>query len=404
MPDFLLAFLFFLLPIAGMISIPFLPHATRSKANFILVLLIAVVTSIPAFKALTGNTFEIIIHNKIFFGNISFQIDSLSAWFILIINLTCINGAFYGIGYMKPYDEQRANLSMHWVMFLLFQSSMLWVCMLQNGLAFLIVWELMSISSFILVIFEHQKKATLKAGINYLIQMHIGVLFLATAFIWVYYAEGSFEFSAIAKFFSSNPNLWLFVLFFVGFGIKAGFIPLHSWLPEAHPAAPSHISGVMSGVIVKLGIYGIFRMIFFLKQDYTFIGEIIITLSVLTGLYGILNAAVHRDFKKMLAYCTIENIGIIGIGLGIGLMGIGTGNTVMIILGFGGALLHTLNHSLFKSLLFFTAGSVYQQTHTRDMEKLGGLIRNMPQTAMLFLQVQWPLGDYLRLMVLFLSS
>jgi hydrogenase-4 component B len=160
---------------------------------------------------------------------------------------------------------------------------------------------------------------------------------------------------------------------------------LHSWLPQAHPAAPSHISGVMSGVIVKLGIYGILRMVFLLKQDFTLIGIIIITLSVLTGLYGILNAAVHRDFKKMLAYCTIENIGIIGIGIGIGLMGIGSGNTVMIILGFAGALLHVLNHSLFKSLLFFTAGSVYQQTHTRDMEKLGGLVKSMPQTAMLFL-------------------
>jgi formate hydrogenlyase subunit 3/multisubunit Na+/H+ antiporter MnhD subunit len=286
---------------------------------------------------------------------------------------------------MKQYDEQKANLSMHWIFFLLFQSSMLWVCIVQNGLAFLIVWELMSISSFLLVIFEHQNKATLNAGINYLVQMHIGVLFLAAAFIWVYFSGRSFEFSAIEKFFDSNQNLWLFFLFFVGFGIKAGFIPLHSWLPQAHPAAPSHISGVMSGVIVKLGIYGIIRIIFLLKHDYTLIGEIIIILSVLTGLYGILNAAVHRDFKKMLAYCTIENIGIIGVGIGLGLMGIGSGNSVIIILGFAGALLHTLNHSLFKSLLFFTAGSVYQQTHTRDMEKLGGLIHRMPQTAMFFL-------------------
>ncbi|HEY8659278.1 MAG TPA: proton-conducting transporter membrane subunit [Hanamia sp.] len=385
MTNSLLLFLSLLLPIAGIISITFLPHSFRATTNFIFVLVTALVTSIPAVKALTGNSVDIFVTNTIVFGNISLHIDSLAAWFILIINLTCINGAFYGIGYMKKYDEQRANLSLHWILFLLFQSSMLWVCMVQNGLVFLIVWELMSISSFLLVIFEHQKKATLKAGINYLVQMHIGVLFLAAAFIWVYYAEGSFEFSAIEKFFSSNPNLWLFVLFFVGFGIKAGFIPLHSWLPQAHPAAPSHISGVMSGVIVKLGIYGIFRIIFLLKNDYTLIGEIIIILSVITGLYGILNAAVHRDFKKMLAYCTIENIGIIGIGIGLGLMGIGTGNAVMTILGFGGALLHTLNHSLFKSLLFFTAGSVYQQTHTRDMEKLGGLIRTMPQTAMLFL-------------------
>lgn len=385
MTDSLLLFLSFLLLLAGMITIPFLPHPFRAKGNFLFVLVIATITSIPSVKALTGNAVDIEINKTLVFGNISVHIDSLSAWFILIINLTCINGALYGIGYMKQYDQQKANLSMHWVLFLLFQSSMLWVCMVQNGLAFLIVWELMSISSFLLVIFEHQNKATLQAGINYLVQMHIGVLFLASAFIWVYFSEGSFEFSAIEKFFFSNPNLWLFLLFFVGFGIKAGFIPLHSWLPQAHPAAPSHISGVMSGVIVKLGIYGIFRMIFLLKQDYTVIGEIIIILSILTGLYGILNAAVHRDFKKMLAYCTIENIGIIGIGIGLGLMGIGSGNAVMIILGFSGALLHTLNHSLFKSLLFFTAGSVYQQTHTRDMEKLGGLVQPMPQTATFFL-------------------
>jgi hydrogenase-4 component B len=385
MTDSLFLFFAVLLPLAGMISIPFLPHAIKSRANFIFVLIIAAITSVPAVKALTGNPVDVFIGNNVVFGNISVHIDSLSSWFMLIINLTCVNGAFYGIGYMKQYDQQKANLSMHWILFLLFQSSMLWVCMVQNGLVFLIVWELMSISSFLLVIFEHGNKTTLQAGINYLVQMHIGVLFLAVAFIWVYFSKGSFEFSAIGKFFSSNPNLWLFLLFFIGFGIKAGFIPLHSWLPQAHPAAPSHISGVMSGVIVKLGIYGILRMVFLLKQDFTLIGIIIITLSVLTGLYGILNAAVHRDFKKMLAYCTIENIGIIGIGIGIGLMGIGSGNTVMIILGFAGALLHVLNHSLFKSLLFFTAGSVYQQTHTRDMEKLGGLVKSMPQTAMLFL-------------------
>ena len=374
-----------LLPVAGIISILFLPHSIRAKTNFLFVLLAAVITSVPAVKALTGNDIEVIIGNAPVFGNISFHIDSLSAWFILIINLTCINGAFYGISYMKQYNGQNSNLSLHWIMFLLFHSSMLWVCMLQNGLVFLVVWELMSISSFLLVIFEHQNKNTIQAGINYFVQMHIGVLFLTAAFIWVYFSTGSFEFSAISKFFSSHSNLWLFLLFFAGFGIKAGFIPLHSWLPQAHPAAPSHVSGIMSGVIVKLGIYGMLRVVFLLKHDYTVLGEIITIVSILTGLYGILNASVHRDFKKMLAYCTIENIGIIGIGIGLGLLGMGNGNTLLIVLGFAVALLHTLNHSLFKSLLFFTAGSVYQQTHTRDMEKLGGLIHKMPQSAILFL-------------------
>ncbi|MCW3091352.1 MAG: hypothetical protein JWP81_2421 [Ferruginibacter sp.] len=385
MSDSILLSLSLLILLAGMISIPFLPHFTRAKAHLIFVILVAVITSVPAIKALTGNVPDIIISHAALFGTVSIHIDSLSAWFMLIINLTCINGALYGIGYMKPYDEQKANLSMHWILFLLFQSSMLWVCMMQNGLAFLIVWELMSISSFLLVIFDHKNKTTLTAGINYFVQMHIGVLFLVAAFIWVYFSEGSLEFPAIGTFFSHHQNLWLFIIFFVGFGIKAGFIPLHSWLPQAHPAAPSHISGVMSGVIVKLGIYGILRVVFLLRQDYTIIGEIIIILSVLTGVFGILNAAVHRDFKKMLAYCTIENIGIIGIGIGIGLIGIGRANSLMTILGFTGALLHTLNHSLFKSLLFFSAGSVYQQTHTRDMEKLGGLIHTMPKTAILFL-------------------
>ena len=385
MTESLLFLLALFLPLAGIISILLLPHFIRAKVNLLFVLLIAATTSVPAVKAITENAVEVIISQTIVFGNISFHIDSLSAWFILIINLTCINGAFYGIGYLKQYDHQRANLSLHYILFLLFQSSMLWVCMIQNGLTFLIVWELMSISSFLLVIFEHENKTTLQAGINYLVQMHIGVLFLAAAFIWVYFSEGSFEFSAIEKFFSSHSNLWLFLLFFIGFGIKAGFVPLHSWLPQAHPAAPSHISGIMSGVIVKLGIYGLFRVVFLLKQDYTIIGEIVIILSLFTGLYGILNAAVHRDYKKMLAYCTIENIGIIGIGMGLGLMGMGIGNTQLIILGFTAALLHTLNHSLFKSLLFFNAGSIYQQTHTRDMEKLGGLIHSMPQTGGLFL-------------------
>jgi formate hydrogenlyase subunit 3/multisubunit Na+/H+ antiporter MnhD subunit len=175
------------------------------------------------------------------------------------------------------------------------------------------------------------------------------------------------------------------MVFFVGFGLKAGFIPLHTWLPHAHPAAPSHISGVMSGVIVKLGIYGILRVAFNLKSEFFVLGEILLVISVFTSVFGIINAAVHRDIKKMLAYCTIENIGIIGIGIGIGLIGVGANNPILYFLGFGGALLHVLNHSLFKSLLFFSAGSVYQQTHTRDMDKLGGLMKSMPRTSLLFL-------------------
>ncbi len=345
----------------------------------------AITTSWLAILALTGQLVSFTFYGGNIMGDMLIRVDQLSAWFILIINFTCITGVFYGSGYLKAYDNSAKKLSMHWILFILFQLSMVWVCMIQHGLMFLIAWEIMSLSSMMLVIFDSHNPKTLKDGINYLVQMHISVVFLTIGFIWVYFQTGSFSFDAFSTYFGLNSNIWLFLVFFVGFGLKAGFIPLHSWLPHAHPAAPSHVSGVMSGVIVKLGIYGIFRVASYLRSDNLMLGEILITISVLTGLYGILNAAVHRDFKKMLAYCTIENIGIIGIGIGIGLIGLGNHVPILYYLGFGGALLHVLNHSLFKSLLFYSAGSVYQQTHTRDMEKLGGLIKSMPRTAVIFL-------------------
>ena len=363
----------------------FVPTRLKAYTAAFAVLINSLITSWLAYPALSGQVVELSVFAGTFLGNIAIRIDGLSAWFILIINFTSLTGVFYGMGYLNAYSNPAPKLTLHWSLFILFHLSMVCVCMLQNGFAFLLAWELMSLTSMLLVIFDHNNAQTLKAGINYLVQMHISMVFLTIGFIWVYSSTGSFSFEAIRSFFQSNNNTWLFLVFFIGFGLKAGFIPLHSWLPHAHPAAPSHISGVMSGVIVKLGIYGIFRIITFLNSDFVLLGEIILSLSVLTGIYGILNATVHRDFKRMLAYCTIENIGIIGIGIGIGLIGIGNGSPVMYFLGFGGALLHVLNHSLFKSLLFYSAGSVFQQTHTRDMEHLGGLIKSMPKTAAIFL-------------------
>jgi formate hydrogenlyase subunit 3/multisubunit Na+/H+ antiporter MnhD subunit len=368
----------------GILGLYFVPLRFKANLAVLIVFLNALITSFIAVRSLAGPIFETTYNAGAMIGDITIAIDSLSAWFILIINFTSITGALYGSGYLKAYNDPASKLNLHWTLFILFHLSMVWVCIVQHSLAFLVAWEVMSLSSMLLVIFDYHKPKTLKAGINYLVQMHISVVFLTVGFIWVYFQTGSFSFQAIQTFLGPN-TIWLFLIFFVGFGIKAGFVPLHTWLPHAHPAAPSHVSGVMSGVIVKLGIYGIFRMIFLLKSDFLLLGEIVITISVLTGIYGILNAAVHRDFKRMLAYCTIENIGIIGIGIGLGLIGMGNGSSVLYYLGFGGALLHVLNHSLFKSLLFYSAGSVYQQTHTRDMDQLGGLIKKMPKTALLFL-------------------
>jgi len=371
--------------ITGLIGLIFVKVRYRPFLAFLIVLVNSALSSIPSILALTVGPQMGAFNIAHFPADINVSIDSLSAWFILIINFTSITGILYGSGYLKAYSHLKTNLELHWVFYVLFHLSMVWVCMFDNGIGFLIAWEIMSLTSLILVIFEYQEKSTLKAGINYMVQMHLSVALLTLGFIMLYVNTGSINFEAIAQMPLNKNSVWVFALLFSGFAIKAGFIPFHTWLPHAHPAAPSHVSGVMSGVIVKLGIYGIFRIIMYLRHDWLLFGEVILILSILTALYGIANAAVKFDFKQMLAYCTIENIGIIGIGIGLGLMGIGNGDKTMTILGFSGALLHTLNHSLFKSLLFFGAGSVYQQTHTRNIEKLGGLIKKMPITAVLFL-------------------
>lgn len=370
---------------AGLLGLIIVKERYRPLLVLLIVLANTTLSSIPSILALTVGPQTGVISLPHLMGDISLRIDSLSAWFILIINFTSLTGVLYGTGYLKSYSKLKANLEMHWVFYILFHLSMVWVCIFEHGVSFIISWELMSLSSLMLVIFEFQNKQTLKAGINYMVQMHLSVVLLTLGFILLYITTGSFNFEALALLPSGKSSVWIFVLLFSGFAIKAGFIPFHTWLPHAHPAAPSHVSGVMSGVIVKLGIYGIFRMIMYLRHDWLLFGEVILILSIVTAIYGIANAAVKYDFKQMLAYCTIENIGIIGIGLGIGLMGIGNGDKTMAILGFSGALLHTLNHSLFKSLLFFGAGSIYQQTHTRNIERLGGLIKKMPITAVFFL-------------------
>jgi formate hydrogenlyase subunit 3/multisubunit Na+/H+ antiporter MnhD subunit len=369
----------------AMVTIYFVPANTKASITKIAVFSNSIVTSYLAILALIGQTTNFIFAGGNLLGDVLIRIDGLSAWFILIINFTCITGVLYGSEYLKAYTNTAKKLNLHWILFVLFQLSMVWVCMIQHGLAFLIVWEIMSLSSVLLVIFDHNNPKIIKAGINYLIQMHLSIVFLTIGFIWLYFQTGSFSFEAFATYFATNSNVGLFIVFFVGFGLKAGFIPLHSGLLQGDPAAPSHIAGIMSGVLVKLGIYGIIRVASFLVNDYLLLGEIILTVSVLTGLFGILNAAVHRNLKKMLAYCTIENIGTIGVGIGIGLIGLGNNSPILYYLGFGGALMHVLNHSLLKSLLFFSAGSVSQHTNTSDMEKLGGLIKQMPRTGIVFL-------------------
>jgi hydrogenase-4 component B len=352
------------------------------------VIAIACFSSLLAIRPLTGTNFEYIYNGSLITGKIAIRMDALSALFVLIINFTFLTGAFYGLQYMKAYRSQKTNLTIHCISFILLHISLVSICSLQNSIVFLTAWEVMALSSFMLIIFEHSRRDTLHAGINFLIQSHVCIMFLMLGFIWIALKTNSFDFKAITVYSSSNSLLAgfaLFFCFFIGFAIKAGFVPFHTWLPYAHPAAPSHVSGVMSGVIIKIGIYGILRMLLLIKTDYLLTGYVILFISMITGIYGVMLAIIQHNLKRLLAYHSIENIGIIGMGIGLGCIGIEKENNVLTFLGFAGAMLHTLNHSLFKSLLFFGAGNVYQVTRTMDIEKLGGIGKQMSHTAFLFL-------------------
>jgi len=383
-----LTYLYSAILFSAITAILFAKSTTKGMVAVSMVFVTSLFSGFIAVPALVGNEYQILLAGTIPFGAVSIKIDALSAWFILVINFTMITGVIYGKSYMKPYARQRTNLTMHWLSYILLHISLILICSVQNAMVFLISWEAMALSAFMLVIFESYKADTLKAGINYLIQSHVSILFLMLGFIFVAVKTGSYDFNAIVEFSHQQPVMAgtvLFLSFFIGFAIKAGFVPFHTWLPHAHPVAPSHISGIMSGVVIKIGIYGILRMVLLINADYTTIGYIILFVSIFSGVYGVALAIIQHNLKKLLAYHSIENIGIIGIGIGIGCIGLGTANELMATLGFMGALLHTLNHSLFKSLLFYSAGNVYQSTHTMSIERLGGLIKQMPHTALLFL-------------------
>ncbi len=379
---------FVLVPFAGMLFFPFLKVWGKGMLTLFLLTVNALLSGYLAVQSLTGTPFSTTLPGSYVTGVVPIRIDALSGWFILIINLIFLTGAIYGFSYLKAYKKRSNSLTLHSIAFLLQHASILSICGIQNSLVFLIAWEILALSSFVLIIFEHENPVTIKAGINYLIQAHFSIVFLMIGFLWVINKTDSYDFQAISTYSASLPgmaSLILFLCFFVAFAIKAGLVPFHTWLPYAHPAAPSHISGMMSGVIIKIGIYGILRMLLIVKTDYLAVGYIILIISVISGLYGVMLAIVQHNLKRLLAYHSIENIGIIGIGIGLGCIGIGNNNQVLTTLGFAGALLHTLNHGLFKSLLLYAAGNVYQATHTREIEKQGGLVKRMPQTTLLFL-------------------
>jgi hydrogenase-4 component B len=313
----------------------------------------------------------------------SFRIDSVSAFFLFPVFVVSGIAALYSLQYL--HDRKRtAEIAINYFFYALLLVSMALVTCADNLITFALAWELMSISSFFLVIYDFHKRETRVAGYLYFIFTQAGALFIFAGFGFIYSHTGNFGFDAIASI-PDSAKLIAFLLILVGCGSKAGIMPLHIWLPYAHPAAPSHVSAVMSGVMIKMGIYGIVRFYLLLAPTSVLFGQIVMTLGILSGILGVVYAIGKQDMKKMLAYSSVENIGIILLGLGIGMLGAASGNKTMAAFGFAGGLLHMFNHSIFKSLLFMGAGAVLHQAKTGNSNQLGGLMKKMPVTGRTFL-------------------
>ncbi len=315
--------------------------------------------------------------------NFSLHLDSLAAFFLLPIFILVFCGAFYAVSYLDAAQEGQ-RVSFHWLFFNMLAASMAMVVTAANGLVFLMAWEVMSLTSFFLVVQKFDDEKVGRAGWLYLMAAHLGAAFLFIFFLEAGRLSGTLDFVGFAALHSlpAKQALFFFLLLLIGFGSKAGLLPLHVWLPDAHPAAPSHISAIMSGVMTKTAVYGFLRIFSFLPPLPAWCGIVVLSLGISGALYGIAMAALQDDIKRSLAYSTVENIGLIFLGIGMWMYGSAAAQPAVAALALAGAMLHVWNHALFKGLLFFGAGSIVHVTGTRTLSHLGGLLRRMPYTGM----------------------
>ena len=318
------------------------------------------------------------------FGSLQFRLDGLSAFFMIPVLLVGVSISLYNCGYSSSSANNRAE-SLLTFYFGIFISSIIMLLLAASGATMLIFWEVMALSVFFAMCMEHGRQEVREAGLQYLVASHVTVLvllmmysFLGQGGVTLFPAPGTMDAS------SASATI-IMLLALVGFGLKAGIMPLHVWLPAAHANAPSTVSAFMSGIILKMGIYGLLRTLSFFSAPPLWWGVLLLVLGVISTVVGVLFAIGQHDLKRLLAYHSIENIGIIVMGIGIALIGLGCDNRILFVLGMAGALLHVLNHALFKSLLFLTAGTVIDTAGTRDMDRMGGLSRVLPFTSVAFL-------------------
>jgi len=324
---------------------------------------------------------------------LTIKLDPLGAFFVLILSILALAVSVYSFGYV-PAFYGRKNVGVLAAFYNALLLAMTLVFTASNAFFFLVAWEIMALTAYCLVSFEHEQSEARAAGVLYFIMSHVGTACLILGFLLLFQAAGgqspgdySFDaFRTLGEKMSPARRDAAFLLFLFGFGVKAGIVPLHIWLPEAHPVAPSNASALLSGVMIKTGIYGLTRVLFdFMGTPPNWWGVTILTIGTVSALLGVLYALMEHDLKRLLAYHSVENIGIILMGLGAALMFLHTHHPVLATLALIAGLYHAINHAIFKALLFLGAGAVVHATHTRNMEEMGGLIKRMPKTAFCFL-------------------
>ena len=319
----------------------------------------------------------------------SLRLDPLAALFLVLLGILSLCTSWFALSYTKHLEAHGHGLKALIFFYNVFLASMALVVLADHALAFLLAWELMALSSYFLVVYEHDRPEHCQAGFLYFVLTHIGTALVLVLFLSLYASSGSLEFAAFrtqGALLDSGLKDVLFVLALLGFGLKAGIIPLHVWLPAAHPAAPSHVSALMSGFMIKLGIYGLLRAVFeWLPPFPMWWGVVALGVGACSAVLGVLYAVLENDLKRLLAYSSIENIGIILLGAGLGMCFQALGLSVFAAFALLSGLLHLTNHALFKGLLFLGSGAVLQATGTRNLEQLGGLLKRMPHTGLLFL-------------------
>ncbi len=325
-----------------------------------------------------------------------FLIDGIAAFFLLLIGIVSLSVSIYSLGYIKEYIEDK-HVTVFGFFFNTFILSMILLVSSNDVFSFIVFWELMSLTSFFLVIYNHENESNLKAGIIYLIMTNLGTALILASLLLLSSQSGSLSFESFRLSSDSNSayvkNI-VFILAFIGFGTKAGIVPLHVWLPYAHPSAPSNVSALMSAIMIKTAIYGLIRIIYDFSgvgsgvtdnHEFVWWGFLFVTIGAISSVVGVLYSVVEKDIKRALAYSSIENIGIIFIGLGLSIVFLSFDLIYLSAFAMLAAMYHLLNHAIFKSLLFMGAGAIIFRTHTANMEKLGGLVKGMPWTSLFFL-------------------